>query len=61
MSFSLFKNGIYKMCLEMILFIYKRYLALNNLQWLIWHKIKTDQTFSYTIKFTFGIIHSGKI
>ena len=35
MSSGLFKNVIYKMCLEMILYIYKEDLALNNLQYAI--------------------------
>ena len=34
------------MYLEIIylIYMYKKYLALNNLQWLIYHKIKLDQT-----------------
>ena len=42
MSSGLFKNVIYKMCLEIIysIYMYKKYLALNNLQWLICHKTK---------------------
>ena len=39
---SLFKNVIYKMRLEIIyiIYMYKKDLALNNLQWLICHKTK---------------------
>ena len=42
---GLFKIIIYKMCLEIIylIFMYKKDLALNNLQWLICHKIKANQ------------------
>ena len=40
-----FENVINKMCLLIIylLYIYKVELALNNLQWLICHKTKTNQ------------------
>ena len=39
MSLGLFKNVIYKMCLQIYLvYMYKEDLALNNLQWLIYHK-----------------------
>ena len=46
MSSGLFKNAIYKMCLEIIysICVYKRDLALNNLQWFIYHKTKPKQT-----------------
>ena len=45
MSSGLFKNVIYKMSLEIIYFIYmyRKNLALNDLQWLICHKIKLNQ------------------
>ena len=44
MSSVLFKNVIYKMCLEIIylIYMYKKDLALNNLQWLIYHKNKSN-------------------
>ena len=38
MSSDLLKNAIYKLCLQIIYNMYKEDLALNNLQWLIWHK-----------------------
>ena len=36
----------YKMCLEIkyLICTYKKDLALNNLQWLIWNKSKLNQT-----------------
>ena len=39
---SLFKNFIYKICLEIMYLIYmfKRYLTLNDIQWLICHQTK---------------------
>ena len=39
-----FKNVIYKMCLEIVylIYMYKKHLALNNLQWLIWYKTKPN-------------------
>ena len=42
MSSGTFKNVIYKMSLEIInlIYMYKKDLALNNLQWLICHKTK---------------------
>ena len=44
MSSGLFKNVIYKMCLEIIylMHMYKKDLALNNLQLLICHKVKPN-------------------
>ena len=41
-----FKNVIYKICLEIIylIYMYKKELALNHLQWLICHKTKPNQT-----------------
>ena len=44
----MFKNVIYKMCLEILHLIYtnKKDLALNDLQWLIFHKTKSNQTIS---------------
>ena len=38
-----FKNVIYKMCLEIIylMYMYKKDLALNNLQWFICHETKS--------------------
>ena len=45
MSSDSFKNDIYQMCVEIIFHIYvKKYLALNNLQWLLFHKTKPNQT-----------------
>ena len=46
MSSGSFKNVINKICLEIIYVIYryKKDLALNNLQWLICHKTKPNQT-----------------
>ena len=45
MSSGLFKNVIYKMCLEIIYLVYmqKENLALNNQEWLICHKTKPKQ------------------
>ena len=45
MSLDTFKNVVNKICLEIIYFIYvyKKDLALNNLQWLICHKTKPNQ------------------
>ena len=44
MSSDLFKNVINKMYLQIIYiqYVYKQDLALNNLQWLICHKMKTN-------------------
>ena len=46
MSSGSFKNVINKMCLHIIYleFLYEEDLALNNLQWLICHKNKPNQT-----------------
>ena len=46
MCSDLFKNSIYKTCLEIMysIYIYKKDLALDNLQWLICHKTKPNQT-----------------
>ena len=40
------KNAIYKMCREIIylVYMYKKYLALNNLQWLICYENKPNKT-----------------
>ena len=48
-SSGLFKNVIDKMCLEIIYLIYmlKKDLALNNLQWLICQKTKPNQLLKY--------------
>ena len=45
MSSGLFQNVIYKICLEIIylIYMYKKDLALNNLQWLIYHKTQANQ------------------
>ena len=45
MSSGSFKNVIYKMCLEILylMYMYKKDLVLNNLQWLICHKNKLNQ------------------
>ena len=45
MNLGMFKNVMYKMCLEIIYSIcmYKKDLALNDLQWLICHKTKPNQ------------------
>ena len=44
MSFGSFRNVIHKMCLEIryFIYIYKKDLALNNLQWLVCHKTKLN-------------------
>ena len=41
----MFKNVIYKICLGIIypIYMYKKDLALNNLQWLICHKTQPNQ------------------
>ncbi len=46
---SLFKNVIYKMCLEIIylMYMYKKNLALNHPQQLIYHKIQPTQPLAY--------------
>ena len=46
MSSGSFKNVTYKMSLEIIylLYLYKKDLVLYNLQWLICHKAKPNQT-----------------
>ena len=43
-SSVLFKDVIYKMCLKIIylIYMYKKDLVLNNLQWLICHKTKPN-------------------
>ena len=45
MSWGSFKNIVYKMSLEIIylIYVYKKDLALNNIQWLICHKTKHNQ------------------
>ena len=45
MSLGLFKNVIYKICLEIIylIYMYKKDLALNYVQRLISHKTKSNQ------------------
>ena len=47
MSSGSFRQVIYKMCLEIIylIYIYKNYLAINDLQLLIYYKTKLNQTF----------------
>ena len=42
MSSGSFKNAIYKMCLKIIylIYMYRKDLALNNLQWFIWQTSK---------------------
>ena len=46
MSSISLKNVIYKMCLEIIylIYMYKKNLALNNIQWLVRRKTKPNQT-----------------
>ena len=46
MSSGSLENVIYKICLEIIylIYMYKRGLVSNNLQWLICHKTKPNQT-----------------
>ena len=46
MSLRSFKNVSYKMGLEIIylIYMYKKDLALNDLQWSIYHKTKLNQT-----------------
>ena len=48
-----FKNVINKICLEIIylIYMYKKDLALNNLQRLICHKTKPNKIFSIIIVF----------
>ena len=48
MNSGSFKNVINKMCLEIIylIYMYKKDMALNNQQWLIYHKTKPNLTFS---------------
>ena len=57
MNSGLFKNVIYKMCLEVIYSIYmhKKNLALDNLQWLICHKTKPHQKIPYLSTYSFKI------
>ena len=45
MSLGSFKNIINKMCLQIIylIYMYKEVLALNNLQWLIYHETQPNQ------------------
>ena len=45
-SSGLFKNVIYKMCLETIylIYVYEMDLVLNDQQWLICHNIKPNET-----------------
>ena len=45
-ALGLFKDVIYKMCLEIIylIYMYKENLALNNLQWLIYHETKQTKS-----------------
>ena len=45
MSSGSFKNVNNKMCLEIIhlIYVYKKDLSLNNLQWLICHKTQPNQ------------------
>ena len=56
MGSGLFKNVIFKICLEIIYYIYiyiyiiKKDLALNNLQWLICHKTKLNHIKYYMHK-----------
>ena len=54
MSLGLFKNVINKMCLAIIylLYMFKKDLAINNLQWLIYYKTKPNQTI-YLFRFIF--------
>ena len=46
MSTVLFKNVIYKTCLEILysIYMYKNDSTLNNLQWLVCHETKPNQT-----------------
>ena len=42
------KNATYKMCVEIyLIYMCKKDLALNKLQWLICHKTKPNQIFIY--------------
>ena len=47
MSSGLFRNVIYKMCLQIIysIYMFKEDLALNNLQWLICHKTQPNHIY----------------
>ena len=51
------------MCLQIkyLIYMYKQDVALNNLQWLIYHQTKPNQTkkckiFHITISFFFGLL-----
>ena len=46
MSSDSFKNVIHKMCLQIVylIYMYLKDLALNDLQWLMYHKTKPNQT-----------------
>ena len=43
MNSGSFKNNIYKICFEIIFDMYKKDLALNDLQWLRCHKTRSHQ------------------
>ena len=51
MSLGLFKNVIYKICLQIIylMYMYKLNLALNNQQWLICHKTQLTKQAYYIL------------
>ena len=53
-----FKNVIYKMCLETIYltYMYKKDLALNNLQWFICHKTKPNKIIRFKGCFFFHLM-----
>ena len=58
MSSGTFKNVIYKMCLEMIFNImYKKDLALNNVQWLICNKTRLNQKPTHTHTYIYIYIY----
>ena len=53
MSLDSFRNIIDRMCLQIIydIYMYKQDLASNNLQWLICHKTKPNQTWKSFLVF----------
>ena len=51
MSSDMFRDVIYKMCLEIIYIMYKRDLTLNDLQWLICDKTKPNQINPFKYKY----------
>ena len=56
MSSGSLKNVINKMCLEIIylLYMYRKFLALNNLQWLICQKTRASKVIFHLYKISAG-------